>query len=402
MARTDFSTRLDRRNTGSVKWDMMASARPSTPPGVVPFSVADMELDLAPEIREALGRVSRESSLGYVEPTDAYFDAVIGWQERRHGWHPQREWICLSPGVVPAVYNAVRAFTRPGDGVIVQTPAYYPFFSAIEANGRTVVRNPLLLDGSRYRMDFDGLESLAADPRSTMLILCSPHNPVGRVWTKAELRRVADICLSHEVLLVCDEIHGDLVMPGFEQTTLMNVLEPSERPRAIVCTAPSKTFNLAGCQCSNIFVPDPTRRQAFLDEFGRSAIGMLNAFAFPACIAAYERCEGWLDELLDLVSGNASLVAETCDGTSLPVTAIPLEGTYLQWLDCRRLRLGPAELEAFMQDANLFFDEGHLFGPEGDGFERMNLAAPRQVVAEGLGRLQEALARQDAKGEREP
>ena len=399
MGKPDFTTRLDRRSTGSVKWDMMAAARPSVPAGIVPFSVADMELEIAPEIRDALERTARESNLGYIEPTDVYFDAVIGWQERRHGWHPRREWICLSPGVVPAIFNAVKAYTRPGEGIIVQTPVYYPFFSAIEANGRHVVRNPLVLDGTRYEIDFDGLETLAADPENTMLILCSPHNPVGRVWTHAELRRVADICLSHEVLIVCDEIHGDLVMPGSEQTTLMNVLEPAERLEAVVCTAPSKTFNLAGCQCSNIFVPDPSRRMAFEESYGRSALGMLNVFAFPACIAAYERCEGWLDELIDLIWGNAELVTSACGNAIQPVTAIPLEGTYLQWLDCRGLRLDPSSLEAFMQDANLFFDEGHLFGPEGDGFERMNLAAPRQVIVEGIERLSTALARH-AEGER--
>lgn len=385
----DFVTRVNRKGTGSSKWDAMYEASPQVGAGVVPLSVADMEFLMAPKIVSALRDFVSEGILGYTEPTDEFYDAVIGWQERRHSWKPDREWIVTSPGVVPAFFNAIRAFTEPGDGVIIQPPVYYPFAMAIRNNGRAVVNNPLrITDSGTYEMDFDDLAAKAADPRNKVLLFCSPHNPVGRVWTSEELRRVVDICLANDVLIISDEIHDDLIMPGHTHTTIMNVMEPPEWGSCVVCTAPSKTFNLAGCQCSTVFIPDERIRKAFVDEFSRCAVWDLNAFAYTACIAAYERCEPWLDELIGVIEANHQLVVDKLATTMPDVKVFPLEGTYLQWLDMRCLGLSKEQLEHFMQEkAQLFLDEGYLFGEEGEGFERINLACPSEVLSDALDRL---------------
>lgn len=388
----DFTTRPDRRGTGSSKWDDMcrraADAGVDVPEGAVPLSVADMEFVEAPEIVEAIRDYAAHAVLGYTQPTEEYVDAVVGWQRRRHDWEPRREWLALSPGVVPAFYNAVKVLARPGEGIIIQPPVYYPFAMSIEANGRKVIENPLLLgEDGRYRVDFADLERKAADPTTKALLLCSPHNPVGRVWTPDELRRMVDICMDNDVFVISDEIHDDLVMPGYHHTTIHNVMTPEERDRCIVCTAPSKTFNLAGIQCSNIYVSDEHMRRDFVEEFQRSAIRGLNTFAYPAAIAAYTRCEAWLDQLIDVIQTNHEHVVEAARDIDGAV-AFDLEGTYLQWLDLRCLDLSADELERLMtQDAGLYLDEGHLFGPQGDGFERMNLAAPTAVIDEALARL---------------
>jgi cystathionine beta-lyase len=388
----DFTTRPDRRGTGSSKWDDMfqkaADRGVRVPEGVVPLSVADMEFVEAPEIVEAIRDYAAHAVLGYTAPTDEYVDAVIGWQRRRHDWEPRSEWLVLSPGVVPAFYNAVKVLAKPGEGIIIQPPVYYPFAMSIEANGRRVVENPLVLDeDGHYGVDFADLERKAADPSTKALLLCSPHNPVGRVWTPDELRRMVDICMDNDVFVISDEIHDDLVMPGYHHTTIHNVMTPEERDRCIVCTAPSKTFNLAGIQCSNIYVSDERVRSDFVKEFQHSAIRGLNTFAYPAAIAAYTCCEAWLDQLIGVIQTNHEHVVEAMRDIDGAV-AFDLEGTYLQWLDLRCLDLSADELERLMtQDAGLYLDEGHLFGPQGDGFERMNLAAPTAVIDEALARL---------------
>ena len=393
----DFVTRVDRTGTGSSKWELMRSCNPSVPAGTVPLSVADMEFVTAPPIAEALSEFAREAVLGYTGPTDAYYDAVLSWQRTRHGWDAKREWVALSPGVVPAVAIAVRAFTQPGEGVVIMTPVYYPFRRCIESAGRVVVENPLLHDEERlrYDIDFEGLDRACADPSVTMLILCSPHNPVGRVWRPDELSRVADICLAHGVFICSDEIHNDLIMPGFEHTVLAKAMPPSRIGECAVMTAPSKTFNLAGLQCSNIFLPDPGRKEAFEKTFrDHASFGSCNAFAYVACRAAYERCAPWLDECIDVIAANHRLVSDFVAERVPGVRVYPLEGTYLQWLDFRCLGMGAEELESFMvKEALLFPDEGTLFGAAGAGFERINLACPRAVLEEALERLARAVER---------
>lgn len=397
MTTYDFTTRLDRSGCGSEKWNGMRKACPDVPAGTVPLSVADMEFMGAPQIAACIGRYAAENVLGYTEPTDAYFDAVRGWMRRRHDWDVPREWIVTSPGVVPALFHMVKTFTKPGDGIIVQPPVYYPFRMAVELTGRTMVENPLVLKGTRYEMDFADLERKAADPANTMMIACSPHNPVGRVWSREELERLVQICLDNDVLLVCDEIHNDLIMPGHEHVTVHNATPAEGRERVIVCTAPSKTFNLAGLQCSNIIIASEELRQRFTGAFWESnGMECLNALAYPACTCAYNECEGWLDELLGVLDGNRRLFADFMAAELPQVRVIPLEGTYLQWADFGFLGMGPKEQERFMQqDAHLFLDEGYVFGTGGAGFERFNLACPKSVLAESLERLAQAVRSRD-------
>ena len=393
----DFTTRVDRAGTGASKWKAMHEANPDVPAGIVPLSVADMEFVPAPQIVDALVAFSQTAVFGYTGPTDAYFDAVLVWQRTRHGWNPQREWVVLSPGVVPAVATAVRAFTEPGDGVIIMTPVYYPFRRSIEAAGRTVVENPLLHDEAtrRYTPDFDHLARVAADPATKMLVLCSPHNPVGRVWTHDELARIARICCENDVFICSDEIHNDLIMPGQRHTVIANAMPEGQLGNCMVLTAPSKTFNLAGLQCSNIFIPNVERRAAYKKAASDYAsFHGCNAFAYPVCQTVYEQCADWLDACIEVIASNAQLVAEFCSERLPMLKPYSLEGTYLLWLDCRALDLTAEELEHFMtHEALLFTDEGTLFGAAGAGFERINLACPRSVLLEALERLADAVER---------
>jgi putative C-S lyase len=387
----DFTTRVDRRNSGAAKWEEMFRKKPDVSPGVVPLSVADMELLNPPEIIEGLKTFLDHSVLGYTQPTDAYKQAVVGWMKTRHHWDIQPEWITLSPGVVPAFFIAVQAFSQPGDGVIIQRPVYYPFSFAIERNQRTLVNNPLILEQGKYRIDYADLETKARDPKNKLLIFCSPHNPVGRVWTREELGRVADICNRHGVVMVSDEIHFDLIMPGVTHTVYATVSEAAAQ-NCVVCTAPSKTFNLAGMQTSNIITPNPVLREKLVGQFTQNAMSMLGILGLKACEIAYTQCGPWLDELITLIKVNHETVKAYCAKHLPQVGVFPLEGTYLQWLDFRGFKLGSGELETFMvQEAEWFTDEGVMFGPEGEGFERINLACPTVIVEEALERLHKAL-----------
>ena len=391
----DFQTLPQRRGTGSAKWELMYRDQPDLGPDVVPLSVADMEFENPPEVKQALRDWLDGAVMGYTDPTDEFFSACLGWQERRHGWTPKREWVATSPGVVPAIFNAVRTLTSPGDGVIVQPPVYYPFFMAVEASGRRIVRNPLVVDRAdgapRYRMDFDDLERKAADPANTMLVLCSPHNPVGRVWTRRELERVLDICARHGVTIVADEIHDDLIMPGVRHTAILSVARPADWPRLVVCTAPSKTFNIAGCQASVNYVPAADVRERFVRGFRDVASTELNCFAYPATIAAYTLCDEWLGQLLGVIWSNYQMLRDFMREHMPEVEVYPLEGTYLAWTDFGAWGLTSQELERFMhRNAQLYLDEGHVFGSEGDGFERFNLACPEHVLHSALERLNAA------------
>ena len=389
----DFETLPDRRGLGSSKWDAMLSERPDLPRDVIPLSVADMELENPPEVRQALHDLIEAGPLGYSGPTPRFLDACVSWQRRRHGWDADASWIVTSPGVVPALHNAVRTLTAPGDGVIIQPPVYYPFRMAVERGGRRVVENPLIERDGRYEMDLEDLARKAADPAVTMLLLCSPHNPVGRVWTPEELRALLDVCLSNNVVVVSDEIHDDLVMPGHEHTTLMTLATPEERRRLVVCAAPSKTFNLAGCQASVIFVPDEGLRAAFAAGYDDLGLHHLNSFAYAATIAAYESGERWLSELIDLVWENYHTLVSWAEAQGRGLRVTPLEGTYLAWVDFRSLGLDADALERLMKDeALLWLDEGKIFGAQGEGFERINLACPKRVLASALDRLERALS----------
>lgn len=388
----DFTTRIDRGKTDSYKWKTMHEADPTVPSSVVPMSLADMEFVTQPEIFSLVRRMANAGlNLGYSAPSDGYFKAVLDWQESRHHFKAEREWVVPAPGVVPAVNCALRAFTNPGDGVVIQEPVYMLFRPAIERRGRVVVSNPLVLDATRYEMDFADLERKCADPGTRALILCSPHNPVGRVWTRGELRRLADICLANDVLIIADEIHNDLVLPPYESVSVMDVLTAEERERVILCTAPTKSFNIAGCKCANIFIPSEELRARFRDELMDIPAINLNSLAYPTCEVAYRECGAWLDELLVVLAQNRETLSSFFAANLPNVDVIPLEGTYLQWLDLRAWGMPEPELRGFLErDARLFVTYGSEFGTQGEGFVRMNIACPSQVLKETLSRLMKA------------
>lgn len=383
----DFTTIIDRSNTGSGKWEQMKKWNPNVSKGVVPFSVADMEFKNPPEIVEGLKKYIDSTILGYTQPTENYLNAVCSWMKRRHDWVVKKEWIIGSPGVVNAFFQAVKAFTEQGDGIIIQPPVYYPFYIAVESNKRTLVKNPLIFTGSGYVIDYDDLERKARNPKNKVLLFCSPHNPVGRVWTPEELARVGEICLRNKVIIISDEIHFDLIMPGHKHTVFANVSEELAN-NMIICTAPSKTFNLAGMQTSNIIIPNEKIRKAYLQEMASNGFYSLNILGYKACEIAYTECEEWLEQLLGLIYHNHLKLKEFIEKNLPVIKVIELEGTYLQWMDFRGLGLNKDELEELMHfAAEIFFDEGYLFGEEGAGFERMNLACPTRIMMDGLKRL---------------
>lgn len=384
----DFETCIDKRNSGSIKWRDMLKKQPDVPEGVVPLSVADMEFKTAPEITDGLKEYLDTQALGYTGATDAYYDAVAGWMKERHGWDIKHEWIVTTPGIVLALGLAVRAFTQPGEGVIIMTPVYYPFYMVVQRQGRKLAENALKNRKGRYEIDFDDLEKKAKDPGNKLLLLCSPHNPVGRVWTREELARISEICTRHGVLVVADEIHHDLIMPGYSHTVFAQVGNPEN---TIVCTAPSKTFNLAGMQASNIIIPGGELRKRFRNAKLESGIMELGALSYRACELAYTRCAGWLGELLAILDKNRRLTEDFAARELKRARVTRLEGTYLQWIDLRAYGLSEQELEQKMLEAHLFFDEGYIFGKTGAGFERVNIACPPRVLEGALLRMKDAL-----------
>ncbi len=382
----DFTTLIDRSEHGSGKWNGMREKKPELKYDPVPLSVADMEFKNPPEIADGLKEYMDTHILGYTGPTKEYYDAVCGWMEKRHNWHIEPEWIVGTHGVVEALKVSVEAYCEPGEGVITFTPVYYPFYMAIENHGCKVARCPLIYKDNAYTIDFDLFEKLCAEENNKMFLLCSPHNPVGRVWTAEELTRICDICREHNVRIISDEIHFDIIMPGFKHTTIHNVAKPSDN--IIVCTAPSKTFNLATMQTSNIIIPDEEDRKRFKDIIG---FGGPSALGLEACRIAYTRCEAWADEMVEVIDGNHQAAVDFIAERIPEIKTVELQGTYLLWLDCTSLGKTKEELEAMMVEAELFLDEGYMFGDEGIGFERVNLAVPRDVLMKALERLEKAV-----------
>lgn len=387
----DFTTLRPRIAVGSNKWGAMQKLRQGLPPEVIPLSVADMEFVNPPEIAEHLSHYLETMILGYTQPTDSYYAALSDWMARRHNWKIDREWVVPSPGVVPALCHMVQAYTEPGDKVIVFPPVYYPFYSAIRENGRQVLECPLLEKDGHYEMDFDRFAQVAEEGK--VLLFSSPHNPVGRVWSREELEKLSAICLEKGVLVLSDEIHFDLIL-GERHHTVFATLSEAAAQNCVICTAPSKTFNLAGLQTANIIIPNKKLREKLLAVRNRLGIHGCNMLGYQACETAYRECEDWLEQLLAVLRENRTLV-ETYARAFLPgVKPVELEGTYLQWLDCRALGMDAKALEKFMQEEALWFtDEGYIFGTGGEGFERINLACPTWVLRKALDRLRDALQR---------
>ena len=389
----DFERFISREGRGAVKWDHSRTTDGMHAIGVMPFSVADMEFACAPEIIDALRETLDVGILGYTAPHDAYFDAVCSWMQRWHGFRVQPEWVVPTYGVVSALYACVRALTGEGDGVIIQTPVYPPFAGAIKKNGRQVFDCPLVRKNGRWEMDYDALEQAAKRPEVKLALLCSPHNPVGRVWTEEELSRYAKIMMENGVAVVSDEIHFDLVMPGHKHSVFLNV--PGVNPaKCVVCTSPSKTFNLAGLTTSNIVIPGAAFRKAFEKQYSRDTGGYISAMGVPACIAAYTKGEAWLEELIDYIDQNAKTAAAFFAEKFPKVEVDVPEGTYLMWLDFTNMGLSEEELDRWLLDDALFFlTDGRPFGPSGALHRRLNLAAPNWALKEALARVDEAANR---------
>lgn len=383
----DFTTRINRQPQNSSKWQGMRKHNPEVPEGIVPLSVADMELKNPPEITEGLKQFLDNRILGYTDAGEDYYTETVNWMQRRHHWTIDKDWLVLLPGVVTAINVAVRAFVQPREKVAILTPVYYPFKKTIEACGCRTVTSSLINQDGVYSINFEDLETKLADPEVKMLIFCSPHNPIGRVWTKEELMKVGELCLKHDILIVSDEIHFDLILPGHEHTVFAS-LSKELSDRMIVCTSVSKTFNLAGMQCSNIVISNPDLRAAYKATMSCYINGHLNIMAYEAATLAYRHCEGWLDELLELLETNRKTAVDFFAEHFPKAIVSPLEGTYLLWVDLRVYFTDQNEQEEFMtKKALLFLDEGYLFGEEGSGFERINLACPTSLLKESLMRL---------------
>ena len=390
----NFETLVSRKNMGASKWNLMEKMNPTVKDNTVPFSVADMEFKNPPQIVEGLKKYIDSSIFGYTEATEEYYKSICNWMERRHDWNIKKEWITEFSGVVPALHIIVRALTEKEDNVLLMTPVYYPFYKAITSNKRKVVKSKLVLCKDHYEINFEDFEKKAKLESTKLLILCNPHNPVGRVWSEEELKKIGRICIDNNVLIVSDEIHFDLIMPGHKHTVFATICEEFA-DHSVICTAPSKTFNLAGLQASNIITPNKKIRDKIIGE-RRASIGNsgLNIFAYKACEIAYNECEDWLCELIKVLYENKKLVEDFMKANLPEIKVIDLEGTYLQWLDFRALEKDHKVLEKFMQtEAQFFLDEGYIFGDEGQGFERINLACPTKILKDALDRLLEAVKR---------
>ena len=388
----DFESRVDRAGTGSRKWNVMYDVNPDVAPGIPPFSVADMEYHTAPEIVEGLKEYINDAILGYSVPTNQMKQAVCKWMKTRHNWDVKPEWLLNSSGVVPALFASVAEFTQPDEGVILFTPVYHPFYMAVEENNRALVECPLVLsEGPHYDIDFDLLEKLAAEPKNTMVILCSPHNPSGRVWTKEELTRIAEIAVKQNLIVVADEIHHDLIMPGSTHT-VFETISDEVAARTITCTSASKSFNLAGTQFWIAHDDVAELRSRLEKRLETRETTSCNPISFKACELAYSKGGAWLDACIKAVDDNQKLVLDFFATKHPRVKLAPITGTYLQWLDFRDLGLTPEELDHLLQfEAQLFFTDGVFFGEAAQGFKRWNLAAPRVEIEEALNRLDAAL-----------
>ena len=385
----DFDTVPNRRGTNCFKYDFAREM--GMPEDVLPLWVADMDFPTAPAVLERLHALAEHGIFGYTGVKDAYFSAVHNWYAQRFGWETQRSWLVTTPGVVFAIAIAIRAFTQKGDAILIQQPVYYPFANKVTENDRQLVVNPLVLKNGRYEMDFADMERKIVDYHVKMLLLCSPHNPVGRVWTKEELLRVGEICQKHGVLVVSDEIHADFTYAGHTHRVFASV-KSEFADFTITCTAPSKTFNLAGLQNSNIFIPNRQLRHAYKKELSACGCGGTNCMGMAACQAAYEAGADWLEQLKQYLAGNLAYIRQFLREKLPDIALIEPDGTYLVWLDLRKLGLTEQQQrQLIVQDAKLWLDTGTLFGQGGEGFERINIACPRTTIERAMQRLEHAV-----------
>lgn len=385
----DFDKIIDRRDTRCLKYDF--AKRRGMPEDVLPLWVADMDFKTSSYIEDALIERAKHGIFGYSEVQTPYFEIVRDWMKNHHDWEVQEKWLVKTPGIVFALAMAVKAYTEPGDGVLLQLPVYYPFSEVIEDNGRRVVSNTLYLgEDNRYHIDFEDFEKKIESERIKLFFLCNPHNPVGRVWTREELIKLGDICVKHQVIVVSDEIHQDFVFKGKHQ--VFTNLKKEYEDISITCTSPSKTFNLASMMMSNIFIPNRGLKRKFQKELDAAGTSQLGVMGLVACEAAYSKGEEWYRAMLSYVADNIEFTRRYVEENLHGVRMIGHEGTYLVWLDFRDTGLCVSELEELIiHKAKLWLDSGKIFGEAGQGFQRINAACPRSTLKEALERIKKAL-----------
>ena len=383
----NFDQIIDRRGTYSLKWDFLQEKVGDEE--IIPLWVADMDFLSPPSVIEALRKRAAHGIYGYTGLPDSYYQSIIFWMKKRFSWPIEKEWIIFTPGVIPALHLAVQAFTQPGDKVIIQPPVYRPFRLAVENNGRRLIQNTLVNQDGYYRMD---LESLASqiDDQTRLLILCSPHNPVSRVWRAEELKELINLCFNRGIIIISDEIHADLIMPGFTHLPTSQISSEAAEI-TVTCTAPNKTFNIAGLEMGNAIIPNHRLRARFQQALLKAGLFLANTFGVVATEVAYREGEKWLTAVINYIHQNYLFLQEYF-GHYLPEIKItPLEGTYLAWLDFRAFHLSDKELqEKLLRKAKVWLDEGPKFGQGGQGFQRLNLACPRGLLEEALERIVKA------------
>ena len=386
----NFNEIIDRHGTNSVKHDFHVEY--NKPADALSLWVADMDFQAPQEVTKALQQTVSHGIYGYTSMKDDYFQAIHSWFYNSFGWDTKKEWLITTPGVVNALNLAVRAFTKEGDSVIIQRPVYHPFSHVIELNGRNLISNSLIYKNGTYSMDYEALEAQIVENDVKLFLLCSPHNPVGRVWTKEELIQLGDICLQHNVIIVSDEIHADFTYPDHKHTVLASLSNELSNI-TITCTAPSKTFNLAGLQIANILIENEQLRKTFEQEFLLSGYSEPNCLGIVACQAAYTYGRDWLDQLLVYLKDNIDYVRDYLNQYLPKVKLVETEGTYLIWLDFSEYNLTDEELEnLILNKAKLWLNPGILFGIEGAGFQRMNIASPRSIIEQAMKQLSVAFA----------
>lgn len=377
----NFDEIVSRRRTNSYKWDAAHEE------DVLPMWVADMDFRTAPPVVEALRKRVEHGIFGYTKVPSAYYEAVINWFARQHGWQIEKDWIIYTSGVVPAISAVIKALTVPGDKVLVQTPVYNCFFSSIRNNGCDVIAVPLVYMNETYRIDFESLEDRVSDPGVKLMLLCNPHNPAGRVWTRQELTRIGEICFRHDVRVVADEIHCELTLPGHTYTPFASISKDFLM-NSVTCISPSKAFNLAGLQIANIISADETMRLKIDKAININEVCDVNPFGVEALMAAYNEGEEWLEELKHYLSVNYNYLKAYFMEYLPQFPVVMLEGTYLVWVDCKILEKSSKEIvAALLEKERILVNEGSMYGEAGEGFIRINIACPRQVLIDGLNRL---------------
>ncbi|MGE8427373.1 MAG: MalY/PatB family protein [Sphingobacterium sp.] len=384
----NFDEIIPRRNTNSYKWDTAKDE------DVLPMWVADMDFRTAPPVIDALIKRAAHGIFGYTKVPQAYFEATISWFDRRHGFSLNRDWLLFTSGVVPALSAIIKALTKAGDKVLVQSPVYNCFFSSIRNNDCRLVTNELVLDNGTYRIDFEDLDRKTANLDVKLMLLCNPHNPAGRVWTREELTRIGEICLSNNVIVVSDEIHCDLTYEGYKYTPFASISETFLK-NSVTCIAPTKAFNMAGIQVANIVAENETFRKKIDKALNINEVCEINVFAVEALIAAYNEGEQWLEELKLYLRENYKMLLQFFKEQLPHLSVLPLEATYLVWVDCRAVGIPSTEIiEKLLQEQKLWLNDSAIYGDKEGRFIRINIACPRQLLIEGLEKMYDLLKKQ--------